>query len=238
MSKLKDLVSKGVRLIVADDQESLESEAGASAPAPREREIPAAAFEEPLQPPPAVVESTVPADVDDFGAVYAEAGIEVPAHGYGIDKAQEMLANKRLAALSREVKATAVMAALEAAGAPVRDIIQDGVRRDTALDTFEAAKEAELRGLQKQSQERVQGIKAEIDEFLRTKNAELEDLKKATEAAEKAFAAMQARKRKEEDRIHEVVAHFVEGADNPITAGPRAAATTPSSPAKPAPADS
>jgi hypothetical protein len=236
MSRLKDLVSKGVRLIVADDEAALASEADPSSP-PRDRDIPAAAFEEPLQPPPAVVESSVPADVDDFSAVYAEAGIEVPAHGYGVDKAEEMLSNKRLAALSREVKATAVMAALEAAGAPMRDIIQDGVRRDTALDTFEAAKQSELQVLQRQSQERVQAIKDEIDEFLRSKNAELEDLKKATEAAEKAFAAMQARKRKEEDRIHEVVAHFIEGADNPITAGPRAAATTPS-PAKPAPADS
>jgi len=235
MSRLKDLVSKGVRLIVAEDEGEFASEA-APASAPHERDIPAAAFEEPLQPPPAVVESSEPADVDDYTAEYAEAGITVPDHGYGVDKAEEMLANKRLSALSREVKATAVMAALEAAGAPVRDIIQDGVRRDTALDTFEAAKEAQLKGLQQQSQERVQAIKAEIDEFLHSKNAEIEDLKKATEAAEKAFAAMQSRKRKEEDRIHEVVAHFIEGADNPITAGPRAAATAP--PSKPAPADS
>lgn len=232
MSRLKDLVSKGVRLIVADDQPTDVVDAP-----PRERNIPAEAFEETLQAPPAVVQSSVPADVLDFTAVYAEAGIELPAHGYGVDKAEEMLQNKRLAALSREVKATAVMAALEAAGAPVRDIIQDGVRRDTALDTFEAAKEAEMRDLQRQSGDRVKSIKDEIDEFLRSKNTEIEELKQATEAAEKAFSALQARKRKEEDRIHEVVAHFIEGADNPITAGPKSAAATPS-PAKPAPADS
>ena len=33
----------------------------------------------------------------DFGAVYAEAGIELPPHGYGIDKVAEMLESKRLA---------------------------------------------------------------------------------------------------------------------------------------------
>jgi hypothetical protein len=233
MSRLKDLVSKGVRLIVSDEQAAAESDA---APAvQRERDIPAEAFAEPAQPPPAVVQSAVPADVEDFSAVYTEAGIVLPAHGYGVDKAEEMLANKRLSALSREVKATAVMAALEAAGAPVRDIIEDGVRRDAALDAFESAKETELTDLQLQSQDRIHAIKAEIDEFLRSKNGEIEELKKATEAAEKAFAALQSRKRKEEDRIHEVVAHFVEGGDNPITAGPKAA---PPSPAKPSPSNS
>lgn len=227
MSRLKDLVSRGVRLIVVDSEQPPSA-------TPREREIPAEAFDEP--PPPAVAHSSVPADVDDFSAVYSEAGIELPPHGYGVDKVAEMLQSKRLSSLSREVKATAVMAALEAAGAPIREVIQDAVRRDGALDAFEAAKETELRELQRQGQQRIQAIKEEIDAFLRSKNAEIEELKKATEAAEKAFATLQARKRKEEDRIHEVVAHFIEGADNPITAGSRPA--SPPSPAKPAPTDS
>lgn len=226
MSRLKDLVSKGVRLIVVDDQPP-----PPDAP-PREREIPAEAFEEAAAP---LTQSSVPADVEDFSAVYQEAGVELPAHGYGIDKVAEMLQSKRLATLGREVKATAVMAALEAAGAPIREVIQDGVRRDAALDAFEAAKEAELRDLQRQSQARVAAIKEEIDAFLRAKNAEIEELKQATEAAEKAFAGLQSNKRKEEERIHEVVAHFIEGAENPITAGARPAAPAP---APPKPADS
>jgi hypothetical protein len=225
MSRLRDLVSKGVRLIVVEDQP------GAPAAAEREREIPAEAFEEPASAP---IQSAVPADVDDFTAVYQEAGIELPAHGYGVDKVAEMLQSKRLATLGREVKATAVMAALEAAGAPVRDVIQDGVRRDNALDAFEQAKETELHDLQLQSQSRVQAIKEEIDTFLKAKNAEIEELKQATDAAEKAFASLQAKKRKEEERIHEVVAHFIEGAENPITTSARPAA--PSTPAAKPPA--
>jgi hypothetical protein len=55
-----------------------------------------------------------------------------------------------------------------------------------------------------------------------------------SETAEKAFAKLQSRKRQEEDRIHEVVAHFIEGADNPISAGTRPSAPPPPSPAKPA----
>jgi glycyl-tRNA synthetase beta subunit len=224
MSRIKDLVSKGVRLIVVEDQP-----ATPQAPA-QERDIPAEAFQEPLAAP--VTQSAVPADVDDFTAVYDEAGVTLPPHGYGVDKVAEMLQSKRLATLGREVKATAVMAALEAAGAPVRDVIQDGVRRDAALDAFESAKETELRELQRQSAARVQAIKEEIDGFLRAKNAEIEELKQATEGAEKAFASLQTKKRSEEERIHEVVAHFIEGAENPITTGPRPAAPA-SPPAKP-----
>jgi len=210
MSKLKELVQKGVRLIVADTES-----AGPKAPA--DREIPAEAFD--LSPPPPAPRSEVPADVTDFSAVYEEAVIQVPAHGYGVDKVAEMLASKRLATLGREVKATAVLAALEAAQAPIRDVIQDALLRDQALDAFEAAKERELAELRGQSTTRKKAVQEEIEVFLREKNAELEGLKKAEDTATAAFAQLQARKRTEEDRLHDVVSHFLEGAENPITTG-------------------
>jgi len=174
MSKLKDLVSKGVRLIVADVPESGEAAAGEATP-PREAEIPAEAFE--ASEPRRVTRSEVPADVADFSAVFAEAGIELPLHGYGIDKVAEMLDSKRLASLGREVKATAVMAALEAAGVPLRDVIQDAVKRDKALDAFEAAKGREIQELHARTEVRLEEIKAEIDAFLKERNGELEQLK-------------------------------------------------------------
>jgi hypothetical protein len=219
MSKIKDFVSKGVRLIVTDTGEG---EPLPGAP-PRERDIPAEAFD---TPPPRATRSAVPASVEDFLAVYQEAGIELPPHGYGVDKVAEMLESKRLAPLGKEVKATAVLAALEAAQVGVRDVIQDAVRRDGALDAFEAAKEREVQELRERSDARVKTIKEEIERFLREKNAEIEGLKQAGETAGQAFAQLQARKHREEERLFEVVAHFVEGADNPITtsASPRAAA--------------
>ena len=160
-----------------------------------------------------------------------EAGIQLPAHKYGVDKVAEMLESKRLASLGREVKATAVLAALEAAQVPIRDVIQDAVLRDKALDDFEAAKETEVRELKAKSEARIAAIKDEIDSLLREKNAEIEGLKKAAEAAEQAFTELQARKRKEEDRLHEVVSHFIEGTENPITTTRRAA--PPPAPPKP-----
>jgi len=225
MGKLTDIVNKGVRLIVTD---SGAQPGAAPSDVPPEREIPPAAFEDVNAP--RIVRSAVAASVDTFEAVYEEAGIQLPAHKYGVDKVSEMLESKRLASLGREVKATAVLAALEAAQVPIRDVIQDAVLRDKALDDFEAAKDSEVKELKARSEARIAAIKDEIDAVLRAKNSEIEGLKKAAEDAERAFTELQARKRKEEDRLHEVVSHFIEGPENPITTARRAA---PSAPPKP-----
>lgn len=217
MSKLTELLSKGARLIVTDEGDAPAAEVPEPAP-DRDREISPEIAGAP--PPRQVKQSAVSAAVEDFAAVYQEAGIEPPAHGYGIDKVAEMLESKRLAPLGREVKATAVMAALEAAGAPIRDAIQDAVFRDKALDAFETAKERELQESRAQGQARIQELTAEMDALLKKINAEIERLKQEADAAAKAFAALQVKKRREEERLRDLVAHFIEGADNPITTSP------------------
>ena len=234
MSKLKDLVSRGVRLIVTDQGDS-GADTAENAAEPAEREIPAEAFE--AAEPRRITRSEVPSTVVDFGAVYAEAGIELPLHGYGIDKVAEMLEGKRLQALSREVRATAVMAAIEAAGVPLRDVIQDAVKRDKALDAFEAAKGREIQELHARTETRVEAIRSEMDAFLKERNAELEALKAAEESANRAFLELQTRKRREEDRLASLVGHFLEGGDNPIStsakappSGPAAAPVAPNKP--------
>ncbi len=229
MSRLSDLVSKGVRLIVTEGESEMAAELleepapdAAQRPTPprvtrgaRERDIPPEVFDGP--PPKRVAQSAVPATVVDFAAVYGEAGIELPAHGYGVDKVGEMLESKRLASLNREVKAAAVMAALEAAGVAVRDVIQDAVLRDKALDAFEAAKEREAKEARQKNEARIQSLQQELDALLQKINAEIEGLKRGSDDAEQAFVALRERKLKEEERLHAVVAHFIEGADNPVT---------------------
>jgi hypothetical protein len=228
MSKLKDLVSRGVRLIVADVPAAGEAGAGEAAASERETEIPAEAFDSAA--PRRVTRSEVPADVADFGAVFAEAGIELPLHGYGIDKVAEMLESKRLATLGREVKATAVMAALEAAGVPLRDVIQDAVKRDKALDAFEAAKGREIQELHARTETRIEAIKTEIDAFLKERNAELEQLKAEEESANRSFLELQTRKRREEDRLASLVACFLEGGPSPISTSAGSTSAKPSAP--------
>ncbi len=213
MGKLSDIVNKGVRLIVTD---SAQGPPGVSPPPPPEREIPADELQ--VEPPRRLERSEVPADVADFAAVYSEAGITLPDHSYGIDKIAEMLENKRLASLGKDARATAVMVALEAAGVPLKDVIQDAVLRDKALDDFEAAKQREVAEVRARNQERIQKLNAEVEALVKKVGAEVEALKLESEQAEKAFGALQERKRKEEQRLHDVVGQFLEGGgDNPIT---------------------
>lgn len=226
MSKLKDLVGRGVRLIVADVPSSSET-----APA----ELPAEAFVEVEAAPAPPPRSEVPAGVETFSAVYEEAGIALAPHGYGIDKVAEMLGSKHLAQMAREVKAASVLAALEAAKVPLKDVIQDAVRRDKALDAFEAAKGSEVEELRAQGEARIKAIEDEIQAFLKAKNAELEGLKRASEEAGQAFRKLQARKRREEERLFDVISHFVSGSDNPVTASTGAKPASPP-PSKPGPA--
>lgn len=227
MGKLSDLVSAGVRLIVVDPEAEtapLETPPPSPPPPPSRpaaggragsRPLPAEAAQ--AVPPRRVARSEVPATVDDFAAVYKEAGIALPPHGYGVDRVSEMLSGKRLAALPRDVKANAVLAALEAARVDVQDVIEDGIRRDKALDAFEASKERELVEKKAAAEARVQSLRKDLDELARKINAEIEKLKQEAAEAETAFAQLQVKKRREEQRLHDVVAHFVEGA-NPITA--------------------
>jgi hypothetical protein len=229
MSRLKDFVNKGVRLIVTDDEPPLEElEASAPREAPkgpratqRPRELPPELLD--AEPPKSVERSQLAADVADFAPVYAEAGIELPLHGYGVDKVGEMLENKRLAAMAREVKASAVLAALEAAGVELKDVIQDAVRRDKALDAFLAAKTAEIEELRGRSESRVQAIREEIDALLKSKNAEIESLKGGAEAAGRALQALDDKKRKEEERLFTILAHFVAGDGAPAAPKPASA---------------
>jgi hypothetical protein len=225
VGKLSDLVNKGVRLIVVDpDPSGSGAGTATSPPPPPPREIQPGEIEAPT---PVPVRSDVAMEVEDFGAVYDEAGVAIPDHGYGVDKVAEMLQGKRLSSLSREVRATAVLAALEAAQVDVTDVIADAVKRDKALDAFEAAKEKELHELRTKNEGRVRELRQEMEGLLTKINAEIERLKAASETAEKSFSQLQIRKRREEERLHEVVANFVEPSQNPITAGSLQGSTPP-----------
>ena len=72
-------------------------------------------------------------------------------------------------------------------------------------------------------------LKAEMEALLRKINVEIEKLKRESEEAVQAFEGLQQRKRQEESRMHEVVAHFIEGGDNPVTLG----TTPPAGPGQP-----
>src|SRR2546427_10288359 len=93
MSKHKDLVNRGVRLIVTETPE------GAPAAPSSERKLPPEAFAE--AEPRAVGRSQGSADVEDFSAVYEEAGNELPLHCHGVDKVSARRQSKQRPSLGR-----------------------------------------------------------------------------------------------------------------------------------------
>ena len=204
MSPIKELMSKGIRYIetpgTASVADAEPAEAFAAGPAA------------------ALSRSSVPLDVADWNAVYREAGVHPPPHGYGVDRVGEMLETKRFGSLDRDTKRKAVLAALDAAGISVRDVVQDAVARDRALEVFESLKQREVEDLRGRTMGRIQTVQQELETVLRDSNAELDRLKRGTEEAVRAFAQFQERKRAEEKRLREFVAHFAKDVDNPIPA--------------------
>ena len=152
----------------------------------------------------------------DWNAVYREAAVHPPPHGYGVDRVSEMLETKRFGSLDRDTKRKAILAALDAAAVSIRDVIQDAVLRDEALQAFESVKQREVEELRVRTEGRIQTIQQELETVLRDSNAELERLKRGTEESARSFTQFQERKRAEESRLRQLLSHFVRDEENPI----------------------
>ena len=151
----------------------------------------------------------------DLSIVYASAQISTPSHGYTVLKVAEMLRSEHLQTLPKDVKRKSIMVALDAAGVKVDEIVQDAVRRDRALDTYErvlqkhvddarAAAEAENKTLEADIAQRVAELRARIDANTKKAAAEHDE-----------FVSWRARKHQEEDAIADAVGYFV--SENPVT---------------------
>ena len=199
MSKVRNLVGRGVRLI--------EPTGIADGSSERLVEILPAAYDAKLGDLPP---SKLPADIMDFGEVYREVRIEPPPHGYGIDKVESMLNHPRLVSLRPEQRAAAVLAALEAAGVEFTDVLRDAVLRDQAIERFSLAKEAEMQAERVRAEEAVIRARQELDAFVTEKRSEVERLRHEIREAEERFAGLQERRRVEERRIVEVSDHLTD----------------------------
>jgi hypothetical protein len=170
-----------------------------------------------------------PAPSASFNEIYDAAEIKPGPHGYTIFKIADMLQSEHIRNLPSEVKRSSVLVALEAAGVKLADVIDDAVRRDRALDTFErlqqkqvddyeAAKSAENRKIQEEMDRLIAEYRAKIQ-------ANIEDVGKRREA----LNTWRFQKQIEEQKIADAVSYFV--TENPITTSGRNPA--PPAPAKP-----
>jgi hypothetical protein len=151
----------------------------------------------------------------DLGAVYEAAKIAAPPHGYTVLKVAEMLQSEHIHALPADVKRKSLMVALDAAGVKVTDIVEDAVRRDRALDTYERVLQQSLGDLKTKTAAENQRIEQEIARRVAELRARIDENNEKTKSEEDEFLAWQARKRQEEELIAAAIGYFV--SENPIT---------------------
>jgi hypothetical protein len=178
--------------------------------------------------PPAPPPTLAPvADPQSFEQIYDAAGIAAPVHGFTIFKIADMLKSEHIRALPVEIKRSSVLLALDAAGVKLQEIVEDAVKRDRALDTFELVQQRALDRLESEKAEDNKKLQAEADRVLNELRARIQANNDAVARERERIQTWRLRKQQEEKRIAEAVAPFA--SENPITTGPAVA------PAKPEP---
>jgi len=162
-----------------------------------------------------------------FQEIYNAAEIHSPAHGFTVMKVAEMLHSEHIRNLPRDVKRSSVLVALEASGAVIQDVIEDAVKRDRALDTFERVQERALGELEARKAKENQEIQAEMDRIAAEHKARMQANNDELAREREKFYGWRLKKQEEEQKISDTVSYFV--TENPITTGgSNAAAPAPS----------
>ena len=164
-----------------------------------------------------------------FAEIYDAAEIRPPAHGFTILKVADLLRSEHIRALPREVKRSSVLLALEASGADIQQVIEDAVRRDRALDTFERVQQKALEETEARKTQENQQIQSELDRLVAEHRARMQANHDAIAKEKERFYSWRLQKQEEEQKIADAVSYFV--TDNPITTRNAAAAPAPNPPA-------
>ena len=95
--------------------------------------------------------------------IYRAAGINHSQRGYSIHKVIEMLHSDHIRSLSAEMRRSAVLMALDAAGITIEEVLQDAKVRREALDSYEAEQRKQVEAeWSRKAEENIQ-IQAELE---------------------------------------------------------------------------
>jgi hypothetical protein len=150
-----------------------------------------------------------------FNDIYEAAQIAAATHGYTVLKIADMLQSEHIRTLAADVKRKSILVALDAAGVTVNEIVEDAVRRDRALDTYERVLQKNLNELQTQKQAENAQLEEELNRRLAELRARIEENNQAVSREQENLRAWQSRKLGEEQRIADAVSYFV--SENPVT---------------------
>ncbi len=162
--------------------------------------------------------TTPVSDPTSFDEIYKAAEIPAAPQGYSILKVAQMLESEHIRNLPSDVKKSSVLVALDAAGADIKYVIQDAVRRDRALDTYERVQQRAVEELESRKSKENSQIQAEIDKYLTEQRAKMQANSDEVAREKERFVGWRLKKQQEEKKIADAVGYFV--SENPITTGP------------------
>src|SRR5579884_64463 len=153
-----------------------------------------------------------------FDEIYQAAEIPAAPQGYSILKVADMLQSEHIRSMPTDVKRSSVLVALDAAGVDIKDVIQDAVRRDKALDGYERVQERAIADLETRKNQENAQIQAAIDKYVAEQRAKIQSNNDEVTKEKERFFGWRLKKQQEEKKISDAVAPFV--TENPITTGP------------------
>ena len=164
------------------------------------------------------------ADPTSFEEIYRAAEIPAAPQGYSILKVAQMLESEHIRNLPSDVKKSSVLVALDAASVNIKDVIQDAVQRDRALDGYERVQQRALNELEASKTKENNQIQADIDKYVTEQRARMQANSDAISREKERFAGWRLKKQQEEKKIADTVGYFV--TENPITTGEQNVAPT------------
>jgi hypothetical protein len=140
--------------------------------------------------------------------IYLAVGIMSSRLGYNIDTVSAMVESDHMRGMTNEVKRASVLMALEAAGIPVAELLQDGAKRLDALNAYETGERKRFEEYEaRKSQESAQ-IQLEIERMTAHCMDRIKHNLGEVTLSRDAFLNWQTIKLKEAQRISDVVALF------------------------------
>jgi hypothetical protein len=138
-----------------------------------------------------------------------------------------MLESEHIRNLPSDVKRSSVLVALDAAGVDIKEIIQDAVRRDRALDTYERVQQRAVEELESRKSKENSELQAQIDRYVTEQRAKIQGNNDEIAREKVRFTGWRLKKQQEEKKIADAVGYFV--SENPITTGDANAPPPPTS---------
>ena len=137
-------------------------------------------------------------DPTSFEEIYKAAEIPPAPQGYSILKISHMLESEHLRNLPSDVKKSSVLVALDAAGVEIKDVIQDAIRRDRALDGYERVQQRAAEELEGRKNKENSEIQAQIDKYVTEQRAKMQSNNEEVSREKERFTGWRLKKQQEE----------------------------------------